>query len=171
MFNARTFRLPTLLLAFGAFAALTAYANHHGNMPDSARAEKRIDRFVGKMEKDLKLGKEQSEKIRAILRKDPVAPHHGMGGHGKEYGHSGGHSELVAQLRSGVVDTAAFNRAFEERVGAMRARHASMTAKFAEIHAMLTPEQRKKAADLLEKRGAKMEKKHKRKCDKDCPPF
>ncbi len=159
MLNARIFRLPALILAFGA---LVLHAQD-AKTPDPARAEKRIDRFVGKMEKELKLSKEQSEKIRAILRKDPVSPHHGMGRG------LGPHREFATQLRSGTVDTAALNRAFEERMQAMRASHAAIAAKFAEVHAVLTPEQREKAAGLLEKHAAKMEKRHQRKCGKDCP--
>lgn len=161
MLHLRSLRLPALFLAFGAFGALAAHAAPEGRMPDSARAEKRIDRFVGKMEKDLKLTQDQSDKIRAILRKDPVAPPKGMGEGGMGPGMGfGPHGALIAQLRAGSVDTAALDRAFEEHVAQMRAHHASMVAKFAEVTAVLTPEQRQKAADLLEKRQAKMEKHH-----------
>jgi Spy/CpxP family protein refolding chaperone len=131
--------------------AAFAHADRPARMSDSARADKRIDRFVGEMEKELALTKDQSTRIRAILGKNPVAPPHGM-----EPGMAE-HRDLAAQLRSGTVDTVALNRGFEARVAEMRARHASMVSKFAAIHAVLTPEQRKKAADLLEKRMAKME--------------
>jgi Spy/CpxP family protein refolding chaperone len=172
MLSARTLRIPVAPLAF-AFAFVASLALAHA-APDSARVaarqEKRVDHFVGKMEKELKLSKEQSEKIRAILRKDPVAPPEGdgKGGPGMRGGMMGLHRELAAQLRAGAVDTAALDRSFEERVTRMRAHHASMLAKIAEVSAVLTPEQRKKAADWLEKRGAKMEKRHHRMCGKDC---
>jgi Spy/CpxP family protein refolding chaperone len=145
-------RLAALLLSAGA---VFAHADHRTTMPlaDSARAEKRIDKFVGEMEKDLALSKDQSTRIRAILRKDPVAPpRHDMEAGMHEF------RDLAAQLRSGKVDTVALDRSFEMRLGEMRARHASMMSKFAAIHAVLTPEQRTKAADLLEKRMAKMER-------------
>ncbi len=165
MLKTRALRLPAVLLAvtlFGAFALAQA-------APDPGRADKRIDRFVGKMEKELKLSKDQTEKIRAILRKDPVTPPDREGGRGPGMGMMAMHKELAAQLRAGAVDTAALDRSFEENVTRMRAHHASMLAKIAEVSAVLTPEQRKKAADLLEKRGEKMERRHHRMCGKDCP--
>ena len=194
MKTTRVFRLSNRLPALGAFifpalilltglTALPAQAapqGRHQAMPDSARAEKRVDRFVSRMEKDLNLSKDQTEKIRAILRKDPIAPPEGgeHGGPGMDPGMRPGmgmmglHHELAAQLRAGTVDTAALDRSFEEHVTRMRAHHAAMLAKISQVSAVLTPEQRKKAADLLEKRGANMEKREgwrHRGCGKDCP--
>lgn len=153
MLKARTLLLPALLAV-----AVCAPAQEDASR-DSARAEKRIERFVGKMEKELKLDKDQSARIREILRRDPLP--RDMHGRGRGFGP---HGDLSAQLRAESVDTAALNRSFEERVAAMRARHAAFTGKFAEVHAVLTPEQREKAAAKLEKHLAKMEKKHRRKC-------
>jgi Spy/CpxP family protein refolding chaperone len=174
MFNARALRLPALLLALGA---TVAFAKGEKTGVSGDRAGKHIDRFVGKMEKGLSLSKEQSEKIREILKRDSAA---GMAhyAHGKKgckdcrhcmHGMShGGHGELARQLRAENADTAALNARFAEKVEAMRAMHAARSAKFAEVHAVLTPEQRAKAAAHLEKRGAKASQKCERKCGKGC---
>jgi Spy/CpxP family protein refolding chaperone len=167
-----------LVLAFGA--TFTQAKDKEG---------KHLDRMVGKMEKELSLTKEQSAKIRTILAKDSGSmPHHGMmkkgkdctscdrcgaGKHGKHGGMGMMHGgEFASQLRGEGVDTAALNRSFAERADSMHARmrvgHAKRVATFAEIHAVLTPEQRAKAADKMEKRSADMKKKCEKKCGKSC---
>jgi len=166
----RTLAVAGLLLALGA--SLVAAKDKEG---------RHLDRMVGRMEKELKLSKDQSAKIRAILAKDSAArPHRGewKKAHdcdGKDdCGHRGmrgfgplGGGEFAAQLRSGSVDTAALNRAFAERSDSMQARmrehHARRVATFAEIHAVLTPEQRALAADKWDKRAAEIEKKREKK--------
>jgi Spy/CpxP family protein refolding chaperone len=145
-------------------------------------APPKTERFVSKMEKELNLSKDQSSKIRAILAKDSGS---GMReGHGKKgggcrgCGHCGGKGwgvspmsglgEFARQRRSAVVDTEALNKTFDERQSRMREMHAGRVAKFVEIHAVLTPEQRAKAADHADKRLAKAEKKCAKKCGKKC---
>lgn len=168
----RPLNRPNLLrtLALGLLALPLAFGSAAFASDDAKRlekAEKRIDRYVGKMEKELKLTEDQASQIKAILKKDLGEA--GMWKHGKGYGkkcgrhgHMGfmGHpGELSKQLRAESVDTAALNRAAAERLEALRARHARATATFAEIHAVLTPEQRAKAAERMEKRLEKMRKK------------
>ena len=164
----RTFSLLVLMLAFGA---TFAFGKHD-------HAGRGIDRMVAKMEKELNLTKDQSTKIRAILSEDTAgmgemrAMHreHGgmapMGGMGMMGG-----PEFAKQLRADKVDTEALNKGFEERQTQMREMHAKHLAKFVAIHDVLTPEQRAKAADEMEKRAAKMEKHSKDQCernDKEC---
>jgi Spy/CpxP family protein refolding chaperone len=170
MIKARTFRLPALLLVLGTALAFGK----------EEKSGKHTDRMVAKMEKELSLTKEQSAKIRTILAKDSAGmPHHGMmkkggdckdckhcGGHGK--GMMGGHGEFARQMRAASVDTEALNKGFEERQSRMRDMHARHIASFVEIHAVLTPEQRAKAADKLDKRLAEMERKYEKKCGKSC---
>lgn len=162
-----------LVLALGA--SLTPAKDHEG---------KHLDRMVSRMEKELKLSKDQSAKIRTILAKDSAArPHRGewkkdhdckgkddCEHRGKQgFGPLGG-GEFTAQLRSSTVDTAALNRSFAQRSDSMQARmrehHARRVATFAEIHAVLTPEQRALAADKWEKRAADSEKKREKKSKK-----
>jgi Spy/CpxP family protein refolding chaperone len=158
MIKARTFRLPALLLVLGTALAFGK----------EEKSGKHTDRMVAKMEKELSLTKEQS-----------AMPHHGMmkkggdckdckhcGGHGK--GMMGGHGEFARQMRAASVDTEALNKGFEERQSRMRDMHARHIASFVEIHAVLTPEQRAKAADKLDKRLAEMERKCEKKCGKSC---
>jgi Spy/CpxP family protein refolding chaperone len=184
--TSRPHALPRLLVAAAltlAFAATFASAQEKDG--------KHLDRMVTKMEKELKLSQEQTTKIRAILAKDSgLMPHRGAWKKGKgcagceQCGESKGlhdkhgfcpgmgGSEFAAQLRAGSVDTAAMNRAFAERSDAMhakmRAGHARRVATFAEIHAVLTPEQRTAAAAKLDQHAAKREQKCEKKCGKDC---
>jgi len=159
--------LALALLAIPLALGSTAFAS--GDKDRVAKAEKRIDRYVGKMEKELKLSKEQSAQIKTILKQDLGESGHrmwarGQDGHGKKcgrHGHMGfmgQHDELSKQLRADAVDTAVLNRAAEERAEAMRAHRARAIDKFAQVHAVLTPDQRAKAAERMEKRAAKMKK-------------
>lgn len=157
----RSLCLPVLLLAFG-----TTFAFGKEDRPG-----KGIDRMVAKMEKELKLTPDQSTRIRAILEKDTagmgMGKRHeggpGMQGEGKNEGKGEGMGplggpEFAQQLRADKVDTETLNKAFEERQGRMRTMHAKRIATFVAIHDVLTPEQRAKAADEMEKRAAKMKK-------------
>lgn len=174
MFTSRLLHLPALLLVLGTALAF-------GKEGKDDKTGKHADRMVSKMEKELSLTTEQSAKIRSILAKDTSGmPHHGMGkkgkgcegcescggGHGK--GMMGGHGEFAKQMRAATVDTEALNKSFEERQSHMRDMRANHIARFVEIHAVLTPEQRAKAADKLDKRVAKMDKKCEKKCGKSC---
>jgi len=172
--RSKTLSVAAIALALGA--ALATAKEKDG---------KHLDRMVSHMEKELALSKDQSAKIRAILAKDSGdlpqrggwKKHHGCkdchmseaGGHGP-----GGHGQgpmagdgFIEQLRAPSVDTAALNRTFAARAESMqvemRARHARRVATFAEIHAVLTPEQRAKAATEMEARKSKMEEKRKKK--------
>lgn len=173
MFSSNLLRrfAPGLLALPLAFAPA---AMAHDDAGDHARAEKQIGRHVGKMKKELKLTDEQATRIKAILAENHGEDGFGPWGHGGWRGMHGKHGrmcdrhgagpmghagDLAKQLRAGSVDTAALNRAAAERLEALRARHARATATFAEIHAVLTPEQRAKAAERMEKRLEKMRKK------------
>lgn len=181
-FRTGTLSAATLVLALGAFGA---------HAKDDGKRDKHVDRMVSRMEKELDLSKDQSAKIREILSRDTAKlPHPGMGmgfGKGKKdkkgcadcahcgamaHGHGFGRGEngFLSQLRASSVDTAAMNRDFAARSDSMQARlragHARRVATFAEIHAVLTPAQRAKAADKLEKHAAEREKKWKEKCEK-----
>ena len=79
----------------------------------------------------------------------------GMGGMGMMGG-----PEFAKQLRAEKVDTDALNKSFEEGQARMREMHAKHLAKFVAIHDVLTPEQRAKAADNMEKRAAKSSRAH-----------
>jgi Spy/CpxP family protein refolding chaperone len=173
--TSHTLAVAGLVLALGA--SLTPAKDHEG---------KHLDRMVARMEKELKLTKDQSAKIRTILAKDSATrPHRGewkqdhdckgkddCEHHGKQGFGPGplGGGEFTAQLRSSTVDTAALNRSFAERSDSMqtcmREHHARRVATFAEIHAVLTPEQRALAADKWEKRAADSEKKREKKSKK-----
>jgi Spy/CpxP family protein refolding chaperone len=182
----------SFLRAFAAAALTLAFAA--GLTVAKEKDGKHLDGLVTKMEKELKLTKDQTTKIRAILAKDSgTMPHRGewkkgkgcagcdrcgegkgpRGGHGLGSGMTGlGGSEFLTQLRAGSVDTAAMNRAFAARSDSMQAKmragHARRVATFAEIHAVLTPEQRAQAAAKLEKFAAERDKKCEKKCGKDC---
>jgi Spy/CpxP family protein refolding chaperone len=116
---------------------------------------KHHERFVAWMEKELSLSPVQAAQVREILRTDTLASEHfetGMGApHGGMFPFG---EEFLDQLKADKVDTAALAQGFNERQQRMRARHDKMVFKFAQVHGVLTREQRLKLADLLERRRA-----------------
>lgn len=59
--------------------------------------------------------------------------------------------EAIALVKSDRLDAAAVNRIFDEREAAMKRLKPFIVEKIVEFHAMLTPEQRAKLADYMEK--------------------
>jgi Spy/CpxP family protein refolding chaperone len=138
--------IPALFLM--GTAALTVAGGHHHEFDP----HKKADKIVARLEKELKLSKEQKVQVHKLA--------HEVADRFKEL-HAKGpemHGGFVKQLRSGSVDTAALNKEMAERDARARERHALLIGKFAELHAILTPEQREKLAKHMEKRKKKMRK-------------
>lgn len=71
-------------------------------------------------------------------------------------------AELKAQVSSGRFDAAALNAQSEVREKRLAASRAKAVQTLAELHAILTPEQRSKAADLLERLERRWQRRHER---------
>jgi Spy/CpxP family protein refolding chaperone len=116
------------------------------------------ERFVQRLEKDLKLTPEQTVKVREILAQ--ATPAAGTKGTGKEGRMARGPlplgPEFAAQMRAEKVDTAALDREWKARSAKRQEGFVKMRDKFVALHAVLTPPQRALLAERMEKRGRGM---------------
>jgi Spy/CpxP family protein refolding chaperone len=162
----RLWSVPVLTVAFAALALLAPQASAADKTPGPSRDRKHMEKFVAKLEKELALTPAQSAQVREILRPDSMLPPPGAMREGMPEGKRGpgpkrAHNvplfgdEFLAQLRADKVDTAALNRAFAERAANMQKYHERHVSKFVQLHDVLTPAQRAKLAEILEKRRAK----------------
>ncbi len=147
MFQARHILLPAFALILGTSLVSAQPGNdHHGmGMMDP---QKMADRMTEKLAKELSLNADQKTKLHQIFAE-------GMG-QMKDMHPGEMHQEFMKQMRSGSVDTAALNKDFAARQAKMREMYSMHLKHFAELHAVLTPEQRTKLADFMEKRGKEM---------------
>jgi hypothetical protein len=143
------------------------HSAHHAMAPGKMH-RRSPERFVQRLEKDLQLTPEQVAKVREILvparaaagapskkgetvdkakSQDKRMARRGALPHG---------SAFAAQMRSEKVDVAALDREWEGRMARQRAGFERMRDKFVALHAVLTPEQRAKLADRMERRGARV---------------
>jgi hypothetical protein len=143
--------LPSIAFALWVLPSSGAAAARKDS-PETRRPAQ-MEHFISRMEKELELAPAQTAEVRRILLSDSMAMppegfhREGPHGPGMMFG-----DEFLAQLRSESVDTATLNRTFAERMAWMQGHHAQMVAKFAQLHLVLTPAQRLKLADILEKR-------------------
>jgi Spy/CpxP family protein refolding chaperone len=153
------FSTSLTLLAISAPSAQAA-----DKTPPPGRDGKHIEKFIAKLEKELELTASQRTQVRAILRptgekagkavdSSLVQPPEAFAKEGRRSPLFAG--DFVAQLRADKVDTVALNRTFAERQAKMKMYHDQQVAKFVQLHAVLTPAQRLKLADMLEKRLSK----------------
>jgi len=112
--------------------------------------QKMADRMTEKLTKELNLNADQKSKLHQLIA-DGMEQMKDMRPMPGEM-----HGEFMKQMRSASLDTAAINKEFEARQAKMRTMHAMHIQHFAELHAMLTQEQRNKLADFMEKRGKEM---------------
>jgi Spy/CpxP family protein refolding chaperone len=151
------------LLTIALFSVTTA-APAKKNAARGAEG-RHVETFIKKMEKELALTPGQVAQVREILLADSlVMPPERFAGRGPQApGMPLLGDEFLGQLRANAVDTAALNREFALRQAAMQSRHNRNVFKFVQLHSVLTPAQRLKLADLLEKRHAQAAKKRPRK--------
>ena len=67
---------------------------------------------------------------------------------------------ILNQLRSDQLDMDAINQMADEKSGQVSEMKNLMISKFGELHAILTPEQRVKLADHIEKRTRRFHRHH-----------
>lgn len=153
MIRIKNILFPVFALILGlTFASAQSDDDPHG-MGSGMRnmdPQKMADRITEKLAKELNLNADQKTKLHQLIA-DGMEQMKEMRPMQGEM-----HGELMKQMRSASLDTAAINKEFETRQEKMRAMHAMHIQHFAELHAMLTPEQRNKLADFIEKRGKEM---------------
>ncbi len=143
MFLSRRHRFFPLSVAFGAGALL--FSGCHRNCGREGDPQKQADKIVDRMKRKLDLNSEQEAKIRVLAHEvaDSLATLRGL--------HQGLHAEILKQLRSPAVDTAALGHDVSDREARFHALRPFLVRKFSELHALLTPQQREKLAAFLEK--------------------
>jgi Spy/CpxP family protein refolding chaperone len=121
------------------FAGCQGHGRHGGD------PHKKADRMVEKLRKKLELNDDQTAKTRAIA--------HALADKASEFRslHGEVRKEALTQLRSATPDESALNRVAEDQEHKFTALRVFAVQKFSEFHAVLTPEQREKLADYLEK--------------------
>ena len=141
MFMLRRHRVFPLLLILGAGSVLFAGCRHCGRGDPRQRADKLVDKLQGKLD----LTPDQTVQVRKLAHEiaDTLGAFRGM--------HEGLHGDFLAQLRAATVDTAALNDTLSRREARFHETRLFLVGKFAEFHALLTPAQREKLADYLEK--------------------
>lgn len=152
----------SLTLASGALLAPSNAVAAEKNAPHT-RDGKHIEKFIAKLEKELSLTGTQTAQVREILKPDSLVPppeQLAQEGKGPRGGHGRGgmgmfSEEYLVQLRANEVDTQMLNKDFAERQAQMKLHHDRMVTKFVQLHGVLTPTQRLKLADILEKRRTK----------------
>ena len=142
-FHHKTIITTLLILGVGAFV--------FAHDDEDFDPHKKADKIVARMEKELSLTKDQKIKVSKLA--------HEVAEQFKDIRENGPgmHGGFIKQLRMATVDAAALNREMEEHASRAKERHAFLIVKFAELHAILTPEQREKLAKHLEKRHEKMQ--------------
>jgi Spy/CpxP family protein refolding chaperone len=110
-----------------------------------ASPEKKAEWVVKKITKELDLDEQQQTKLNQIKTEllDKHKDFKGM--HGELF------SELRDQISSSQIDQDKLNTLFMEKEDQFREMHTFAISKFAEFHSMLTPEQRNKLVEHMDK--------------------
>lgn len=147
MFHSKSSLTFCLTLLLGG---ALSFGNEAPQKDDSQRMEKTMARLT----KELDLTSSQAAKIKDLFEAGMKEMRKGRPGDEM-------HEEMINQLRATTPDTAAMNKSFEAHLVKMRQQHALMMKNVAELHGMLTAEQRTKLAMFMEKRHDEMEKRMK----------
>lgn len=110
-----------------------------------ASPEKKVEIIIKKITKELNLDEQQQTKLNQI-KKELLSKHkafHGM--------HSEFTEEMRAQISSSQIDQDKLNALFTEKEDQFSEMRTFAINKFAEFHAMLTPEQRIKLVEHMDK--------------------
>ena len=149
MFRVKSILFPACTLILGMSLATAQPDDEHSGM-GKMDPQKMADRMTEKLTKELKLNDDQKAKVHQTFL-DGMEQMKDMRPAAGEM-----HGDLMKQMRAASLDTAALNRDFNAHQTKMREMHAIRIKHFAELYAVLTPEQRIKFADIMEKRGEEM---------------
>ena len=107
--------------------------------------EKKVKWVMKKISKELKLDEQQKVELERI--KDEITAKKAE----FKVRHQEIKSAVLSQVKSDTVDQAALNGLFEDNELEFKEMRAFLVDKFAEFHSILTPEQRLKLAEKMEK--------------------
>jgi len=107
--------------------------------------EKKAEWFVNRISKELDLHENQKTKLEQI-KDELLAKKLEFKGTKAEI-----QDEIMSQIRNDSVDQEQLNEFFEDNETKLKDMRSFLVAKFAEFHSILTPEQKDKLAEKLEK--------------------
>ena len=140
-----------LLVSLGILVGACKHRSPHCMM--SGTPEEKIDYVISKMTDELALTETQAQQVKLILNEI----------HTKIQVNKGTHHEMVTviieEIKSDEINQQKLNQLFEEKETKFKEMRSYMISKAAEIHKILTPEQRTKLGNHLE---GKMEMLHER---------
>lgn len=131
----------------GGYLALTGFAGHcggHGHGP--ARMERMVTHHVEDLLDDIQATPAQRTQILAI--KDRLVAR----AQALHQGHGGLRQQLVAQWDAASPDVAKVDAIIDERAEAMKGFAHDVAGALAEVHGVLTPEQREKLSKRIHRR-------------------
>jgi Spy/CpxP family protein refolding chaperone len=119
-----------------------AYARHHGGW---VSPEKKADWLVEITAKELNLSADQKTKLNGI-KDEILTKMQGFKGM-----REGVRDEILSQIKNQNVDQVKLNQLFGEKEAQFKEMRTFLIAKFTEFHDLLTPEQRTKLVEELDK--------------------
>lgn len=149
MFPFRFRRILPLAFAVSAGALLMACHRHHGPWHEACSDTSAMaDKAAKHLSRKLDLTSSQVGEVQKIFRSTfedgcKIAPEK-----------KALHSALIADLRSNQADTAALALKLGEMQNRLEAMKSTLLSGYAKLHSVLTPEQRQKMAEIMEKRMA-----------------
>jgi len=144
----------TLILGGTVLIAMGLFSGCGHRLHKSGDPEKKANYIVKRMTKTLKLSEVQSTEVRKIVN-DLMSKGQDLMGDKQKH-----HAVLLKQLRSDQIDMDLISNLADEKTGQIDEMKSLMITKFSELHAILTPEQRTKLADLIEKKTARRHCRH-----------
>lgn len=144
----------TLILGGTALIALGLFSGCGHRMHKSGDPEKKANYIVKRMTKTLNLSELQSSEVRKIVN-DLMSKGQELMGDKQKH-----HAVLLEQLRSDQLDMDLISAMADEKTGQIDEMISLMITKFSELHAILTPEQRTKLADHIEKKATRRHCRH-----------
>lgn len=144
----------TLILAGTALIGIGLFSGCHHRSHKMCNTDKKANHIVKRMTRTLKLSDSQSGEVRVIVNDLLSKGQDLMGDKQKN------HEVLLKQFRSDQLDLTLINSIADEKSSQIDEMKSLMITKFNELHAILTPEQRTKLADHIEKRGSRNHCRH-----------
>lgn len=139
-------RVGMAVLGLGAIGVLGAFRHGHGFGHDPERMQRMITNHLEDVLDDVDATPEQRQKILAV--KDRLLEK-GKALHAERRGMM---KDLLAQWQSPTIDTAAVHSKIDARAEAMKGFAHEAADALAEVHGILTPEQREKIAKKWQRR-------------------
>ncbi len=139
----------TLIVTGTALIVLGLFSGCSHRCHRSASTEKKTKHIVKKMTRILKLSESQASDVSLIVG-DLMTKGQSFVGDRNQH-----QAAILAQLRSNELDLEMINKMADDKTLQIDEMKQLMITKFSELHALLTPEQRMKLADHIERKSSR----------------